>query len=250
MTNTRPIEAADISHLSVRMGGGSVILERNERPGVIGELIGKRADEFQVETTGTTLSITAPKGRSTDARLRLSIPEGIDLTATLGSCDLAVDVGVGSARVRTGSGEITMEQVGNVDATAGSGEIRVEDIVGATARLNTGSGDITVASCDAALRVRSGSGDISVGELRAVLQGNTGSGEINIAATTGSVSARTGSGDVAIGVADGLAAWLDLTSSSGEVQVGLAQSEQPDPDTPYVALQVRTGSGDITVTRS
>lgn len=250
MTSTRPIEAADISHLVVRMGGGTIVLERNERPGVIGELAGKRAEDFLVEAAGTTLSVTAPKGRSTDARLRLAVPEGIDLTVTAGSCDLTVDVGVGTARVRSGSGEITMEQVGNIDASTGSGEIRVEDIVGATARLNTGSGEITVASCDAALRVRSGSGDIAIGALRAVLQGNTGSGEISIASTNGSVSARTGSGDVAIGVADGLAVWLDLTSSSGEVQVGLDQSEQPDPDTPYVALQVRTGSGDITVTRS
>lgn len=249
-TTTRPIEAADITHLTVRLGGGSLRLERNDLPGVIGEITSKRADDFRIETEGSTLSITAPKGRSTDADVHLSIAEGIDLTSMTGSCDLTADVGLGTVRARASSGDITVEQVGNLDATTGSGEIRVEDIVGSSARLNTGSGAITVASCDAALRVRTGSGDIAIGELRAVLQGNTGSGEISIDTTSGSVNARTGSGDVSIGVADGLAAWLDLSTSSGEVQVGLDQSERPDPDTPYLALQVRTGSGDITVTRS
>lgn len=250
MSTTRPIEAADITHLVLRLGGGSIVLERNDLPGVIGELTGKRADEFRVETDGTTLSIMAPLGRGTDANIRLAIPEGIDLTSMTGSADLTADVGLGTVRARAGSGDILVEQVGNLDATTGSGDLRVEDIVGSTARLNTGSGGITIATCDAALRVRTGSGDIAIGELRAVLQGNTGSGEFSIDRTSSNVNARTGSGDISIGVADGLAAWLDLTSSSGEVQVGLQQSEQPDPDTPYVALQVRTGSGDITVTRS
>lgn len=250
MTTTRPIEAADISHLAIRMGGGSVRLERNELPGVIGELTGKRADDFRIEVEGTTLAIAAPKGLSTDAHLRLAIPEGIDVTSMTGSCELGADVGLGSVRARAGSGDVDLDQVGNVDATTGSGEISIEDIVGATARLNTGSGGISVSSCDAALRVRSGSGDISVGELRAVLQGNSGSGEFSIGTTSSNVSVRTGSGDVSVGVADGLAAWLDLVSSSGDVQVGLQQTEQPGPDTPRIALHVRTGSGDITVNRS
>ncbi|HIT75774.1 MAG TPA: DUF4097 family beta strand repeat protein [Candidatus Avipropionibacterium avicola] len=250
MSTTRPIEAAEITHLSVRLGGGSITLDRNTVPGVIGQLTGKRADEFTVTTEGTTLEITAPRGRSTDVHLQLSIPEGIDLTCMVGSADVTADVGLGTVRVRAGSGDIVLDQIGNVDANTGSGDIRIEEVLGSTARVNTGSGEIAIAQCDAALRVRSGSGDIAIGQLRAILQGNSGSGDVRIDATSGNVNARTGSGDVTIGVADGLATWLDLVTSGGDVRVGLDQSEDPGPDTPYIALQVRTGSGDIVVFRA
>lgn len=246
----RPIEAADVQQLVVRMGGGTITLVPNDLPGVIGQVKGKRADDFTVEHIGTTLEVIAPRSRGGEADLRLAIPEGIDLSCTVGSADLRSTVLLGTARTKSGGGDVLIGQVGNVDATTGSGDLVVDEVLGASARLSTGSGDIAIGACDAALRVRTGSGDIAVGHLRAVMQGNTGSGGVNVSATTAGINVRTGSGDVSVGVADGLATWLDLSSASGTVQVGLDQSVEPDPETPHIAVQVRTGSGDIVIFRS
>lgn len=248
--STRPIEAPDIQQLVIRLGGGSITLEPNDFPGVVGRLKSKRADDFTIETFGTTLEIAAPRGRAGDADLRLALPEGIDLSCTVGSADLRSTVLLGTARTKSASGDIMIGQVGNVDAGTGSGDLIVDQVVGSSARLSTGSGDISVGACDAALRVRTGSGDISIGQLRAVMQGNTGSGGLNVAAATAGINVRTGSGDVSVGVADGLPTWLDLSSASGTVQVGLEQTSEPDPDTAHVTLQIRSGSGDIVIFRT
>jgi Putative adhesin len=247
---TRPIEASDINHLVVRIGSGSVKLRPNTVPGVIGELRGKRADEVTVDAQGDTLTISTPRGMfSSDCDMDLAIPEGIELSVQSGSADLIASVGLGGVRVRTGSGDVVVGHVVTFDCGTGSGDIAAEAVVGATAALNTGSGDIVIGSCDASLRVRSASGDIQVGQLRAVMQGNSASGDVEIKATSGNVNVRTASGDIRIGVAEGLPAWLDLSSASGEVSVNLGQGAEPGPGEPYVSLLARTASGDIDIIR-
>ena len=68
--------------------------------------------------------------------------------------------------------------------------------------------------------------------------------------TSGSVDLRTASGSLTIGIADGLTAWLDLSSTSGAVRVAMDACSEPVEGEPYVSIRARTASGEIAVYRA
>ena len=82
------------------------------------------------------------------------------------------------------------------------------------------------------------------------VQAKSGSGDIAVNSTSGSVDLRTASGSLTVGVADGLPAWLDLDSGSGQIRIGLDSTHQPPPQAPYVSVRARTASGDIAIHRA
>jgi len=84
----------------------------------------------------------------------------------------------------------------------------------------------------------------------AVLQANSGSGDISVSSASGSVDLRSASGSVTVGVADNLPAWLDLSSVSGDIRLGLESTIQPEPGEPYITLRARTASGNIAIYRA
>ena len=98
---------------------------------------------------------------------------------------------------------------------------------------------------------KSGSGEVTVKRMRTHhVQASSGSGDITVAATSGSADLRTASGSLTVGVADGLPAWLDLDSASGEVRIALESTHQPPPGEAYVSVRATTASGDIAVYRA
>ena len=136
-------------------------------------------------------------------------------------------------------------------AATGSGDVSVGELDGTEARLSSGSGDISVGEVDCPVMAKSGSGEVTVKRVRTShVQAGSGSGDITVAATSGSVDLRTASGSVTVGVADGLPAWLDLDSASGEVRIALESTHQPAPGEAYVSIRATTASGDIAVYRA
>ena len=98
---------------------------------------------------------------------------------------------------------------------------------------------------------KSGSGEVTVKRVRTHhVQASSGSGDITVAATSGSVDLRTASGSLTVGVADGLPAWLDLDSVSGEVRIALESTHQPAPGRGVRLGPGPTASGDIAVYRA
>ena len=47
-----------------------------------------------------------------------------------------------------------------------------------------------------------------------------------------------------------LPAWLDLSSVSGDIRIGLDSTTQPEPGEPYITVRARTASGDIAIHRA
>ena len=64
------------------------------------------------------------------------------------------------------------------------------------------------------------------------------------------VSVRAISGDVAVGVRGGLGVWLDVSSTSGDVQSSLAAERNGDGSAADLELTVNTVAGDITIERA
>lgn len=183
--------------------------------------------------------------------LRLGVPPGLDYDLSSGSADIRVGVEAGRTRTVSGSGEISLNVVHDLACSTGSGSVSVGETRGEAAKINSGSGDVVIYRARCPVSLKSGSGDLTVKNLDgARVQASSGSGNIAVPSTTGSVDLRTASGAITVGVADGLLAWLDLHSVSGEIRIALDASAEPAPGEPYVTVKARSASGEVAVYRA
>lgn len=246
----------EVKHVVVELGQGSVDLHPTEDGTVSGEIHADRPEteeRLTVDTFGAELRIVAPKQErrwfSGEIRVSIRVPAGTDLTLTTGSGDLTTDVRLGRVVAKSGSGDLRLAGSSTARLNTGSGDITVLSIDG-EAELTSGSGDIRVDRCSADLSLRAASGDATIGRLDGAAEVKLTSGDFRLAATTGSVNVRTASGDIGIGIADELPAWLDLKSGSGDVDIALPPTGEPDAGSPFVSIYARTGSGDIRINRA
>jgi hypothetical protein len=238
------------------LGGGSITVEPTSRQDLVEAWIDAADDRFleqvQIRQDQDWLRISLPHRFvwSMKAQLRLGVPDGLAYVIKTGSADISISADIGRSKIISGSGDITVGNAVDLDCSTGSGNISVSRVDGSAARLSSGSGDVSVSEVSCPLTAKSGSGDVVVKSLRGVeLQAKSGSGDIGIAATSGSVDLRSASGSLAVGVADNLPAWLDLSSVSGDIRIGLDSTTQPEPGEPYITVRARTASGDISIYR-
>lgn len=236
---------------------------------------GARAIESTiVEHHGQTVTVEIPTkggllGRSPAVAISVCAPLGSTLSAVGGSAD--IDVGDGFAGVDTtaGSGTISIGRVegdvharsgsgtvslaggtGAINIGTGSGDITITD-AGADTSVATGSGDIRITTIAGTAATKTGSGDVVVGELDGQLETKSGSGDTSVErARAGAIHVRSASGDVRVGVAEGTAAWLDVSSVSGHVDQALPESTGPSADQARLTVGVSTVSGDIEIRRA
>jgi hypothetical protein len=238
------------------LGGGSITVEPGSRPDLVETWIdadGRFLEQVQIRQEHDWLRISLPHrfAWSTKAQLRLGVPDGLGYVIKTGSADISISAEVGRSKIISGSGDITVGNAVDLDCSTGSGNISVSRVDGNGARLSSGSGDLSVSEVYCPLTAKSGSGDVVVRSLQGVeLQAKSGSGDIGIAETSGSVDLRSASGSLTVGVADNLPAWLDLSSVSGDIRIGLDSTMPPEPGEPYIKVRARTASGDIAIHRA
>ena len=174
------------------------------------------------------------------ANLRIFVPLGAEMAVRNVVGSVRVGNLEGTLRVDTGSGDIHLaSHVGNLD-------------------LDTGSGDVTVGSTTGETRIDTGSGDVRVGKLIGNGLVDTGSGSVTVEnVSAGKLSIDTGSGDVL--VRNGTANHVLADTGSGSVQVLGVELVELDADTGSGDVEVRsslgqakrvtadTGSGDVTI---
>ena len=86
---------------------------------------------------------------------------------------------------------------------------------------------------------------------RASVIAKTANGDVRLQdVSSGAVVAHTAAGKVEVGVHEGVAAWLDLTTSFGKVRSDLDASDRPAAGEDSVEVRARTAFGDITIRRS
>ena len=238
-------------------GSGSISVEPGPRPDAVEGSLNMSSDrgleEVAIRCEADQLRISMPQqsARSTPAHLRLGVPADLSYAVRAGSATITFSAHIASAKIISGSGDVSVEQAGELDCTTGSGSVAVGRLVGRGARIHTGSGDVTVAEARCPVSAKSGSGDVLIRTLhRADLTASSGSGDISVPSTSGSVDLRSASGSLTVGVADDLKVWLDLHSASGPIRIALEASPEPGPGEPYLRVRARTASGDIAVYRA
>lgn len=179
--------------------------------------------------------------------VEVHVPPGADVSVSTKQGDVTLHGLSGTSEVRSGSGDVRVEESGRLRASTGSGDVAVGRCSGGS--VTSGSGDIVVDSStgDEALEVRTGTGDVSLPDNRGDVTVATGSGDIVASHARGSLTARTGTGDVNVAVPRGIPVWLDLTSGMGDVRRLVEGVGAPTEGQEHLSVAVRTGTGDITV---
>ena len=238
------------------MGNGTVTIEPGVQPHLVECSINAGQEEFlnavQVRQERDWLRISFPTRtfEHTNAHLRLGVPPDLEYVIKVGAADVSVTADIGRSKISSGSGAISVGRARDLESTTGSGDVSAGEVGGSGTRLASGSGDITVGEAQCPVVAKSGSGDVTIKRAHHPVRASSGSGDITIAATSGPVDLRTASGSLTVGVADGLPAWLDLDSSSGDVRIALDSTHQPPPGEAYVSVRATTASGDIAVYRA
>lgn len=153
------------------------------------------------------------------ANLRIALPAG---------SEFAVRNAVGSVR----GGDLD----GNVEIDTGSGDVEIASHSGRLL-IDTGSGDVVLGSAKGETSIDTGSGDVIVKRLIGNGSVDTGSGDVTVQrVSAGKILIDTGSGDVV--VQEGQVGKVMADTGSGDVRILGIELEE---------LAAETGSGDVTV---
>ncbi|MGZ6260260.1 MAG: DUF4097 family beta strand repeat-containing protein [Candidatus Limnocylindrales bacterium] len=198
------------------------------------------AGRTQIEHSRGRLLVRTPKswrtyspfGTTGAVDVRIALPAGSRVVAKASMGSIRTSGELGESQVKTGLGDIHIDRA-------------------ATARLNTGMGDVEIGHVAGPAELSTGSGDLRVGESHGPAVLKNANGDVWVAeAVGGSVEARTGYGRIEVGVPDGTAAWLDLHTGYGRVHNGLDRGGPPQPGEDSVEVRAHSGYGDITINRA
>jgi hypothetical protein len=154
-------------------------------------------------------------------------------------------------QLKTGSGDISVTRsVGHADITSSNGTIRIGEIDG-TAVVKTSNGDLVLGAVTGELRLNTAYGDITVDHALAGVAAKTAYGSVRIGeVVSGAVVLETAGGRLELGVREGSAAWLDVSSQYGAVDVDLDACDGPAQTDKTVEVRAHTAYGDIVIRRS
>lgn len=183
-------------------------------------------EQARVEQSGDTVVVHVPAGRASglfrnrpEIVITARIPTGSTIAAKLRSADLRVTGELDSARVESASGDISLADLaGTARIDSASGDVRLATI-GGDLRVKTASGDITAGTCCADVTVQTASGDTTLDVVEGDLEVKTASGDVEVGTVDGSARARTASGDVEL--ARLRAGRVEVQTVSGEVELGV-----------------------------
>ncbi len=213
-----------------------------------------------IRQDGNSIHVDYVNARDISVDYEITVPVDTTVRTRSGSGDQTIEGTRGNVDLQSGSGNLKLSQLtGEIRLQTGSGDVRAREIAGSL-RGSTGSGELEleeIGSGDVVLHT--GSGNIGARGIQGSFRGETGSGDITAEGTQGAAwEIRTGSGNVNVRLPDNAAFDVDLTSSSGTVEVDPAvtmtvqgrvqeghKSIQGKVRSGGPMLTVRTGSGDI-----
>lgn len=258
-----PVEA----YVELRAGDLRVRAEATDTATV--EVSGTKADSVVVESQGDLIRVVERSRTGFfpdrgDVRVVLVLPERSDLVAKLGSSGVTATGEVGSVRISSGAGDISLGAVaGKAVLKTGAGAISVESLaaeseikagagtisvreVRAATQLKTGAGSIEVGRAGAPIVLKSGSGHLSVGEADTDAILSAASGDIRIGRmANGQAQLKNVSGDIRLGIPEGTPVWTDISTNTGHVRSALVPTGAPAAGQSHVEVRARSVSGDI-----
>jgi hypothetical protein len=199
------------------------------------------------------VEIQLPRGSRVSADLGMAAIHSTgrlgDLDAKTGMGDVRVDE-AGPVKIRTGFGEVTVGRVeGDADVKTGSGRIDIGSVAG-SATVKNSNGDTRIGEVNGRAQLRNANGTIQVDRARSDVTAKTAAGDVRLGVLShGATEATSACGQIDIGVLDGVAAWLDLSTSFGRVNNELEDTDRPSAHVQTTEIRARTAAGDINIRR-
>lgn len=263
-------ETAGPTSLYVEIGSGDVDVTAADVSETTVTVTGRDADDVIVEQRGDQIVVLAPRRRGLlgggehELSVDVVLPTDSELSTKLGSADLAATGRLGTCRLRSGSGDVRLEQLGgDASVETGSGDISIGTAAG-DLRIKSGSGDVQADRLDNGTSISTGSGDVELGTARGRVQVKSGSGDMrlrdahtDVALSTasgdlavdsmhrGALQVKNVSGDIRVGVPANTPVWTDISCVTGQVSSNLRGAGQPEQGQDYVEIRATTVSGDI-----
>ncbi|MFE7811849.1 DUF4097 domain-containing protein [Streptomyces sp. NPDC057433] len=232
----------------------------------------RAADQTEVTYASGVLTVRPPKpnllGRTGTVDVTVELPAGSRVDMTGAWAQVLGEGRLGEVRVKVSSGDVRLDTTGPLQLTASHGSITVERVEG-TAEITTSSGSLrvglvdgpavlknshgttTVGAATGELRVRGANGDIEIRRAEDSVTATTAHGTLRVGEVAcGTVRLETSYGAIEVGVREGTAAWLDVSSGSGQVRNTLTASESPGETEDTVRVRARTRHGSIDVRRA
>ena len=252
---SRAIDVTDVRQVFIEhFGSGAINIVTGQENRVHGELQAPEdfLDRVEIRQFDDQLRIAMPHGllNSPNAYLDLTAPDGLSYTISTGSADIRIGADSDRSWIASGSGEVLLSTATDLTVNSGSGSITVGTLTGRAATIGTASGDIRVDRADVPIQAKTASGNVRINRLRGDLRASSASGDISVSASTASADLRTASGALEVGVAEDLPVWLDLSSASGRIDIGLDAGQAAAEGEPYVSIRARSASGAISVFRA
>ncbi|MGW0696345.1 DUF4097 family beta strand repeat-containing protein [Streptomyces sp. NPDC002738] len=232
----------------------------------------RAAGQTEVTYASGVLTVRTPKsnlfGRTGTVDVTVELPTGSRIDTTGAWVQVLGEGRLGEVRVKTSSGDVRLDTTGPLQLTASHGSITVDRVEG-MAEITTSSGSLRVGLVDGPAVLKNSHGTTTVGAATGELRVSGANGDIEIrraedsvTATTahgtlrvgdvarGAVQLETSYGAIEVGVREGTAAWLDVSSGSGQVRNTLTASETPQKTEDTVKVRARTRYGNIDVRRA
>ncbi|MEU9037457.1 DUF4097 family beta strand repeat-containing protein [Streptomyces sp. NPDC048352] len=233
----------------------------------------RAAEQTEVAYAGGTLTVRTPKSRNSLRRpgivdVTVELPTGSHVDMTGAWAQVLGEGRLGEVHAKTSSGDVRLETTGPLRLTASHGSITVDRVEGA-AEITTSSGSVrvglvdgpgvlknshgstTVGAATGELRVSGANGDIDIRRAEDSVTATTAHGTLRVGEVScGTVQLETGYGAIEIGVREGTAAWLDVSSGSGQVRNMLTTTGTPEGAENTVKVRARTRHGNIDVLRA
>ncbi|MFI8188635.1 DUF4097 family beta strand repeat-containing protein [Streptomyces sp. NPDC085946] len=268
--------------VTARVEAGSLQLTASDRPDTVVEvrprnpekdLDVRTAEQTDVTYANGVLSVVTPKPglfglRTGVVDVTVELPTGSRIDMTGAWTQVLGEGRLGEVRVKTSSGDVRLDVTGPLQLTASHGSITVDRVEGG-AEITTSSGSLrvglvdgpavlknshgttTVGAAGGELRISGAHGDIGIDRAEDSVTATTAHGTVRVAEVArGTVQLQTNYGAIEVGVRQGTAAWLDVTSASGQVHNSLTASDGPQETEDTVKIHARTKHGNIDVRRA
>jgi len=234
----------------------------------------RTADQTEVTYASGVLTVRTPKsnllglGRTGTVDVTVELPSGSRVDTTGAWTQVLGEGRLGEVRVKTSSGDVRLDTTGPLHLIASHGSITVDRIEG-MAEITTSSGSLrvgivdgpavlknshgttTIGTATGELRVSGANGDIEIRRAEASVTATTAHGTLRVGEVArGTVKLDTSYGAIEVGIRQGTAAWLDVSSGSGQVRNTLTASEAPEQSEDTVQVRARTRYGNIDILRA
>ena len=235
----------------------------------------RAAEATRVEFDGARLTVVGPKpkfslfGPSESVDVSVELPAGSRFTAESAVGSVRTEGRLGATRIKATTGTVELDTTGDLWLRAGHGNATA-GTVGGSAEITADHGQIRIDTIAGDAVLKASHGSIRIGETNGGVEANLSYGDLDIDRATSSVLAKTAYGAITVneasdgvidlessygkltvGVAEGIPAWLDLSSKEGRVRNHLDENLLPDSTTgDHVAVRARAKFGDIDIRRA